>query len=146
MEQCPVCCMQRGEVPVPGGVVWEDEHFRVRHVEPAGESAYAGHLIVEAGRHVTSLGELTEVEAPSLGRALRLCDVALRESEGAEHVYVLLLGDHVPHLHLHVAPRYPGTPREYWGVRVDEWPQAPRVNEVEVEAVCTRLRAAMRTL
>lgn len=86
MEDCPVCRTQRGEVPIPGGLVWKDGHFGVRHVEPVQGSAYAGHLIVEASRHVTGVGELTEAEAEALGRALRRCDAALRKSAGAEHV------------------------------------------------------------
>jgi len=37
-------------------------------------------------------------------------------------------------------PRYPGTPREYWGVRVDEWPGAPRGDLEEIADLCERLR------
>jgi histidine triad (HIT) family protein len=45
---------------------------------------------------------------------------ALKAVVGAEHVYSFVLGHHVPHLHIHVLPRYPGAPREFWGTRVDE--------------------------
>lgn len=85
------------------------------------------------GQSPWSFTTLQGSSAALLGQTLRRCDTALRASEGAEHVYVLLLGDHVPHLHLHVAPRYPGTPREYWGTRVDEWPDAPQVSEQEIK-------------
>jgi hypothetical protein len=40
-----------------------------------------------------------------------------------------------------VAARYPGTPREYWGVRVDEWPEAPRGDEQAIADVAARLRS-----
>ena len=46
-----------------------------------------------------------------------------------------------PHLHLHLIPRYPGAPREYWGMRVDEWPDAPRGEAAEIAALCEQLRA-----
>jgi histidine triad (HIT) family protein len=39
----------------------------------------------------------------------------------------------VPHLHVHLLPPYPGTPREYWWDRVDEWPDAPPGDATEVE-------------
>jgi histidine triad (HIT) family protein len=39
---------------------------------------------------------------------------ALREAAGAEHVYAQVIGDRVPHLHVHLLPRYPGTPEDYW--------------------------------
>jgi diadenosine tetraphosphate (Ap4A) HIT family hydrolase len=59
------------------------------------------------------------------------------------HIYSFVMGDHVPHLHVHLVPRYPGTPREYWGVRVSEWPNAPRGGVGEIDAVCGRLREAL---
>jgi hypothetical protein len=58
----------------------------------------------------------------------------------AGHVYAFVLGDHVPHLHVHLVPRYPGAPAEYWGVHVDEWPGAPRGGPAEVQALVSRLR------
>jgi hypothetical protein len=47
-------------------------------------------------------------------------------------------------VHVHVLPRYPGAPREYWGVRVDEWPDAPRGGPAEMADVCARLRACLQ--
>ena len=66
---------------------------------------------------------------------------ALKVSEGAEHVYVFVMGDGVSHVHVHVMARYPGAPREYWGAHVDEWPDAPHGGAEEREAFCERLRA-----
>jgi len=54
-------------------------------------------------------------------------------------VYTFVIGDGVPHFHMHVVPRYPGAPREYWGVHVDEWPGAPRGGPPEIVALCARL-------
>jgi histidine triad (HIT) family protein len=51
-----------------------------------------------------------------------------------------VLGDRVPHLHVHVVPPYRGAPSKYWGVHVDEWPDAPRGGPKEIEAICERLR------
>ena len=48
--------------------------------------------------------------------------------------------DRVPHLHLHLIGRYPGAPRQYWGPRVDEWPDAPHGAEREIEEVAARVR------
>ncbi|TFV34090.1 hypothetical protein E4K10_44375 [Streptomyces sp. T1317-0309] len=49
-------------------------------------------------------------------------------------------GDNVPHLHVHLLPRYPGTPHEYWWQRVDEWPDAPRGGHSKAAAMVERLR------
>jgi hypothetical protein len=66
---------------------------------------------------------------------------ALMAGERAEHVYLFLIGDGVKHVLLHVMPRYPGAPRQYWGTGVDEWPDAPHGGSQEMAALCTRLRA-----
>ncbi len=42
------------------------------------------------------------------------------------------------------APRYPNAPREYWGVHVDEWPEAPHGGPEEMAALCERLRSHLK--
>ena len=65
---------------------------------------------------------------------------ALREAAGAEHVYAAVIGDQTPHLHVHLLPRYPETPREYWWDRVDEWPDARRGAQPEITELVASLR------
>ena len=105
--------------------------------------AYIGHLMAEPKRHVTGLGELTDEEASALGRLVNDLARALVQVQGAEHVYSFVLGDEVDHLHIHVVPRYPGTPREYWGSRLGEWPAAPRGGVNEMAAVCDLIQGAV---
>jgi hypothetical protein len=45
-----------------------------------------------------------------------------------------------------VVPRYPDTPREYWGVRLSQWPDAPRGGIDAITAICNRLRRALSTI
>lgn len=42
---------------------------------------------------------------------------------------------------LNLMPRYPGTPREYWWTRVDEWPQARRGGAKDIDALVRKLHA-----
>ena len=65
---------------------------------------------------------------------------ALMHTQGVEHVYAFVIGDGIPHVHVHVIGRYPGAPREYWGLRVDEWPDAPHGGEREIDDVAARVR------
>jgi histidine triad (HIT) family protein len=55
-------------------------------------------------------------------------------------LHAQVIGDGVPHLHVHLLPRYPGTPREYWWTRVDQWPQALRGGIAEIEGLVRDLR------
>ena len=64
---------------------------------------------------------------------------------GVEHFYTFVLGGGVRHVHVHVIGRYPGAPREYWGPRVDEWPDAPHGGEHEFAQVVARVRSLLQT-
>ncbi len=144
-SECVVCRKHRGELPVPGGPLYRDALVYVGHafIPPEQERAYLGWLLVEPRRHVPTVAELIAEEASAVGLWVSRAGCALKEVVGAEHIYVFVLGHHAPHLHVHVLPRYPGTPREYWGLRVDEWPAAPRGDLDEITALAARLRSTL---
>jgi histidine triad (HIT) family protein len=139
MGGCPICAKHLDLSAVPGGALMEDEHAVVVHAP----SDYLGYLMVEPRRHVAELGDLTPDEAASMGRLAARASAALRDQGGAEHVYAAVIGHGVDHLHLHLIPRYPNSPREYWWTRVDEWPDAPRGGAQAVTALVARLRQAL---
>jgi diadenosine tetraphosphate (Ap4A) HIT family hydrolase len=130
--------------------VWEDELVVATHrilTNSKGDTVqevYLGHLFVEPRRHAAELADLTDAEASAVGVASVRLSRGLISVLPAEHVYAAIVGDEVPHLHLHLLPRYFGTPREYWWDRVDEWPDAPRGDEQAVAELVERLRIAAR--
>lgn len=145
-SNCFICRKHRREAMIPGGAICEDDLIYAGHVQiRKGQStAYLGYLMVEPKRHVPSLADLTDTEAQTLGLTVARLSRALKASEDAEHVYAFVLGDNVPHLHIHVVPRYHGAPRKYWGVHVDEWPDAPHGGPDEIAALCERLRTYLK--
>ena len=143
---CFICDKHRLGDQAQGGVIYQDDLVYVGHAHAIdGPTAYRGYLMVEPLRHVSGLGQLTDDEAARLGVMVNRVAAALRSLEGAEHVYSFVFGDNVDHLHIHLAPRYPGTPPEYRGPRLREWPQAPVVDVDEMTRVCDRLRQALAT-
>lgn len=143
---CFVCAKHRDGTSMPGGPVGEDDLVVVSHVAPdapgQGDApVYLGHLVVEPRRHLPGLADLTEDEAAAVGRWLTRAAAALRDAAGAEHVYSMVVGHGVDHLHVHLVPRYPGTPREYWFTRLDEWPDAPLGDTEDAARVVINLRA-----
>ncbi len=140
--RCFICRKHLGQIQAPGGAIYEDDLIYVGHASiPEEESVtYLGALLVEPKRHALGLADLTRPEAERIGTWISRISKALLESEGAEHVYLFVLGHHADHLHLWVVPRYPGTPRDYWGMRVNEWPDAPQGGPPEIDALCQRLR------
>lgn len=137
---CLVCDRHSGAVDVPGGPIYEDDLVFVGHaLFPEGsDRVYAGWLLIEPKRHVPGLADLRPEEAERVGALQSLVARALVEVVAAEHVYAFVLGHHVPHLHVHVLPRYRGTPREYWGTRVDEWPDAPTGDHAAIADLAER--------
>lgn len=145
-EDCPLCNRFDGLAPDPGGPLIETELVRAQHaaVPDQDGDVYMGWLLVTPLRHVTSLAELTPDEAEEMGRARTRLALALRESS-AQHVYAMVIGDQVPHVHEHVIARWPDCPQEHFGpLRVLEWPCAPRLTEEGLWLFAARLRERLQ--
>lgn len=142
-SDCFVCAKHALGEGALGGVLFEDDLVYAGHAYPRTRPtvAYRGYLVAEPKRHARGLGDLTDPEAAALGQLVNRLARALKDVAGAEHVYSFVFGDGMAHLHVVLAPRYPGTPREFWGVRLREWPDAPRIDEHEMKSLVARLRA-----
>lgn len=140
---CFVCQKHSGEFEIPGGALYEDELVYASHGRIAEDATEAvlGTLFIEPKRHVPGFADLTRAEAERIGLLTSRLAQALERGEGAERTYVFVFGHHVPHLHVWLVPRYPGTPEDLIGFRVQEWAQAPRGGESEIGALCDRIRA-----
>jgi histidine triad (HIT) family protein len=147
MADCFICRKHRGLETVPGGALYEDDLVYAGHaqIRPSQATAYLGYLMAEPKRHAPKLPDLTDAEAAALGVLAVRLSRALRDVAGAEHVYLFGRGDGVAHVHLHVVARYPGAPRECYGPRVDEWPDAPHGGPDDIAALCDRLRKWLAT-
>ena len=141
-ETCLVCRKQRGEWQTPGGAIYEDALVYVSHaqIREGEETAFIGTLFVEPKRHADGMEDLTEEEAQAVGLSTSRVARALKTVTNADHIYILRFGHHVDHLHVWVVARHPGTPEEYWGTKVDEWPEVPYGGEDEIAAFCDQIR------
>jgi len=138
---CFVCEKHQLGDAAEGGVLFEDDVIYVGHVHTRnGPTVYRGHLVVEPRRHVAELGDLDASEASALGQVCSRMARLLQVGQGAEHVYMYVAGDGMAHLHVHLVPRYRGTPREYWGPAVTRWANAPRVDPEEMRTLISGLR------
>jgi diadenosine tetraphosphate (Ap4A) HIT family hydrolase len=145
VSECLVCQEVAGEFPVPGGLLWADEHAVGFHIPPVegNERPYLGHLLVVTRRHVDHLGDLTDAEAASVQRASRQLGAALR-AEGIERVHLAVIGLGIAHFHQHVYPRYPGVPEGTNWMRVDQLPGAPHGGAAEIDELGARLRRRLQ--
>lgn len=141
MNDCFICNKHAGAIQTSGMAIYEDEFVYVGHIDRNGNPNYLGHIMIDLKRHVPTLADLNMQEASVFGMTMAKVSKALMQSEGAEHIYSYVLGDAVPHLHMHLVPRYPGTPKEYWGPNaVYDWEGAPMGDNDDVVALCTRIK------
>jgi len=141
MQACLFCSIQRGLIPVVGGSLFEDELVYAHHFHIGEEPTYLGHLLLETKRHTPDYADLTAAEAHAIGLLITRLSRALKACTGADKVYAVFYGEVIPHLHVHLTARYPGTPDEYLRAKIEDWPDAPRGKVDEVAALCSRLRA-----
>lgn len=145
MPECDVCRELSGEIGVPGGLIWDTELVVGFHVPPLTEpTAMLGHLLITPRRHADTWAELSSEEAAGIGVAAAALGRALHSVTAAERLYSAVMGHHSPHFHLHLFPRYPGTPSEFSFLRVDEWEGSPKGDERQIAGFAERLRGALQ--
>lgn len=141
MNDCFICNKHTGNIETSGVTIYEDEYVYVGHIDRVGKPNYLGHLMIDLKRHVPTLGDMNMDEAMAFGKIMARVSKALMETEKAEHIYSLVSGNSVPHLHTHLVPRYPNTPKQYWGPNdVYDWDNAPMGDNNEVIKLCTRVK------
>jgi diadenosine tetraphosphate (Ap4A) HIT family hydrolase len=138
---CPICAKHRGEGPLVGHVVGENELLLVSH-RPVGDDGTAalGYLFVEPRRHVPYLDDLTEAEAEAIGRVVRRAAAGLRTELAVDFVFSIIAGMSVAHFHQHLFVRHAGTPEEFGFMAGHEWADAPRGDAQAIEELCGRLK------
>ncbi len=102
---CMLCHVDLADAHFGRVRLWENDLWRFSAV-PRGAVAGFGHL--ETRRHVPFVTDLDGDEAATLGSVLASATRLLRDAAGAEKIYVAIFGDHVPHLHLNLAPHRRG--------------------------------------
>lgn len=144
-ESCFICNKHKGKIQTTGITIYEDEYVFVGHIDKKGKPNYLGHIMIDLKRHVPTLAEMTIEEAKAFGIIMSKVSKALKETENAEHVYALVSGNSVPHLHLHLVARYPNTPEEFWGpMEVYDWAEAPMGGKDEVIEICRRIKTFLQ--
>lgn len=143
-KDCFICQKHKEEIQTVGVKIFEDDYLYVGHIDKTKEANYLGHIMIDLKRHVATLSEMNPEEAKAFGVMMARISKALMESEKAEHVYALVSGNSVPHLHMHLVARYPGTPEEFWGpLDVYDSPNARMGDSEEVIKICNRIKAYM---
>ena len=132
-DDCIFCSVLAGEIP--GEIVDEDEHtVAFMDINPWTR----GHALVIPRRHTTDLYEIGEEDLTRAAQAAKRLALRMRDRLGCDGVNLLnscrpAAWQTVPHVHVHVIPRYDDDPLEL--------PTRPqRAGEDELAAVASELR------
>jgi diadenosine tetraphosphate (Ap4A) HIT family hydrolase len=101
-----------------------------------------GYACLVFRRHLVELHDLTEAEGAAFMRDARRLSAAVHQVTGAVKLNYEIHGNTIPHLHMHVYPRYPGDPFEN-GPIDPRAVRTPAYAPGEFTAVRTRLREAL---
>ena len=138
---CVICDKYSGTYGIDP--IAEIEGVTISHIMATPENpAHFGRLMIEPKRHVTKAEELTMSESSSMGLLIQRGIILLERELGAEHVYFFRINDQVTHFHFHLLPRYKNTPKDYWGLKILEWNDYPRIHQDEVKTLSERLSKA----
>jgi histidine triad (HIT) family protein len=144
-DNCLVCREHRLEVRVPGDHLVATEEVVAFHLPPwppPAEDVYLGYLMVTSRRHVADFSDLTDCESAVLGQWIARLSRSLKALD-AERVYLAVIGHSVPHLHVHLIPRWPGTPDDVSWFDVDKWNGARRGDFAAAVQVAEQLRYSL---
>ncbi len=102
MDDCLFCRLVRGEIPARK--VYEDDDILVFHdIHPARPL----HVLAIPKKHIASLADVSEADAPLLGRLLTVAQTVAAENGSPDGFRVIINtgrvgGQEVPHLHAHI--------------------------------------------
>ena len=134
---CVICRGAAFDAEFVRVLVWQDELWRV---STSVVAPLVGFSYLEPRRHIPFIADLDGPEAASFGPTLARVTDLLRTLTGAEFVYALMFGDHVPHLHVNIVPHRAGDAVRGGVALLD--PAAPALPRAVHEAFVERFRDA----
>ncbi|MEV6213184.1 hypothetical protein [Nocardia sp. NPDC051833] len=139
-HDCLICAKHRGRGPLVGPIVHADDVVVVSHrVLGRGAGIVPGYLFVEPRRHVASLAHLTWREARAVAHATWSAARALDAELAPRHVFTMIAGRSVAHVHQHVFVRPWATPEHIDWHDVDSWADREHVDDAGLAGLCSRL-------
>ena len=101
MNNCIFCKITKGEIPC--NKVYDDKNFLVfLDIKPVNH----GHLLIIPKKHVVWMQEAEDKIITDIFKLAKKMMLALKKGLKCDYVQVLIIGNEVPHFHVHLIPRY----------------------------------------
>ncbi|MEI7764955.1 MAG: HIT domain-containing protein [bacterium] len=101
MDNCIFCKIVKGEIPCDK--IYEDEKFLVfLDIKPVSD----GHLLIIPKKHVVWMQEADDDTISEIFKLTKKMMLALKNGLPCDYVQESVVGNEVPHFHIHIFPRY----------------------------------------
>jgi len=103
MNNCIFCKIVKGEIP--SDKVYEDKNSLVfLDIKPVS----LGHLLIIPKKHVVWMQEAEDKIISDIFKLTKKMMLAIKKGLKCDYVQVSIVGNEVPHFHIHLIPRYHG--------------------------------------
>ena len=103
MEECIFCKIAGKEIPAK--TIYEDEKYLAfLDIRPLSK----GHILVIPKKHYETFLDMPADEEKELFAKVQEISKDVKEKLGAKLIFLLVMGEEVPHVHVHIIPYYGG--------------------------------------
>lgn len=105
MNDCIFCKIGKGEIS--STKIYEDKEFLAfLDIKPVAD----GHLLIIPKKHIVWMQEADDKTISEIFKLTKKLMLAVKNGLGCDYVQVSVVGNEVPHFHIHLIPRYKGDP------------------------------------
>ena len=103
MKDCIFCKIAKGEIP--SNKVYEDENFlSFLDIKPVSD----GHILIIPKKHIQWMQEVDNETIANIFVLTKKLMLALKNGLPCDYVQMSVVGNEVPHFHVHLIPRHEG--------------------------------------
>jgi len=101
MSKCIFCKITKGEIPCDK--VYENKNFLVfLDMLPVSD----GHILIVPKKHIVWMQEADDKTISDIFKLTKKIMLAMKKSMKCDYVQESVVGEEIPHFHIHLIPRY----------------------------------------
>lgn len=131
MNNCIFCKIVKGEIP--SNKVFENKNFLVfLDIKPVS----SGHLLIIPKKHVVWMQEADDKTIGDIFKLTKKMMIALKKGLKCDYIQVAVVGNEVPHFHIHLMPRF-------HSMKLKNFPTI-KYKEKDIETISKKIKKAIK--
>jgi histidine triad (HIT) family protein len=129
-ENCIFCKISKGEIPC--NKIYENKNFLVfLDIKPVSD----GHLLIIPKKHIVWMQEADDETIAEIFKLTKKMMLALKNGLPCDYVQESVVGNEVPHFHIHLMPRHIGDNFRNFPTKEYKKEQAKKISEKIIRAI-----------